>query len=325
MAEKGTGAVILAAGKSEYMEELRPLMKVGRTTMIQREIDTLRQAGISPIVVVTGYQAEALEKHIAHRGAVFVRNKRYQTSQMFGSICQGLRYIQKKADRVLLFPSDIPLVSADTIFKMKEAKGSIAIPVYEGKRGHPVMLAQSVIPAILGYKGEMGLRGAIEACGVPAELVRLCDRGVVMDTNTAGDYKEILKYEEDSRKKQELSCMISVRLKKETECFSQDTAGFLEAIRENGSMLGACQAKGISYSKGWKMVKQAEDELGIRFITRQAGGSRGGSSTLTEEGAGFLDRFCALEEQIARDAENAFSGLFSGAMEQKGQEWEGDE
>ena len=52
MAEKGTGAVILAAGKSEYMEELRPLMKVGRTTMIQREIDTLRQAGISPSVVV---------------------------------------------------------------------------------------------------------------------------------------------------------------------------------------------------------------------------------------------------------------------------------
>lgn len=199
MTEKGTGAVILAAGKSEYMEELRPLMKVGQTTMIQREIDTLRQAGISPIVVVTGYQAEALEKHIAHRGAVFVRNKRYQTSQMFDSIGQGLRYIQKKAARVLLFPSDIPLVSADTILKMKEAKG-------------------------------------------------------------------------------------------------------------------------ISYSKGWKMVKQAEDELGIRFIARQTGGSRGGSSTLTEEGAGFLDRFRALEAQIARYASDAFSGLFSAEEELNGQE-----
>lgn len=320
MAEKGTGAVILAAGKSEYMEELRPLMKVGQTTMIQREIDTLRQAGISPIVVVTGYQAEALEKHIAHRGAVFVRNKRYQTSQMFDSIGQGLRYIQKKAARVLLFPSDIPLVSADTILKMKEAKGSIAIPVYEGERGHPVMLDQSVIPAILSYKGEMGLRGAIEACGVPVQLVRLRDRGVVMDTNTAGDYEEILKYEEDSRRKRALSCLISVRLKKETECFGQDTADFLEAIRENGSMLGACQAKGISYSKGWKMVKQAEDELGIRFIARQTGGRRGGSSTLTEEGAGFLDRFRALEAQIARYASDAFSGLFSAEEGLNGQE-----
>ena len=83
MAEKRTGAVILAAGRSAHMEGLKPMMKLGRTTMIQKEIDTLRQAGITPIVVVTGYQAEELERHIAHRGAVCVRNKKYETSQMF--------------------------------------------------------------------------------------------------------------------------------------------------------------------------------------------------------------------------------------------------
>lgn len=60
MAEKRTGAVILAAGRSAHMEGLKPMMKLGRTTMIQKEIDTLRQAGITPIVVVTGYQAEEL-------------------------------------------------------------------------------------------------------------------------------------------------------------------------------------------------------------------------------------------------------------------------
>lgn len=60
------------------------------------EIDTIRQAGISPIVVVTGYQADVLERHISHRGAVCIRNKRYETSQMYGSICMGLRHIQKK-------------------------------------------------------------------------------------------------------------------------------------------------------------------------------------------------------------------------------------
>ncbi|MFQ8843121.1 MAG: hypothetical protein ACLR8P_21860 [Clostridium fessum] len=36
------------------------------------EIDTIRQAGISPIVVVTGYQADVLERHISHRGAVCI-------------------------------------------------------------------------------------------------------------------------------------------------------------------------------------------------------------------------------------------------------------
>ena len=120
MAEKRTGAVILAAGRSAHMEGLKPMMKLGQSTMIQKEIDTLRRAGITPIVVVTGYQAEELERHIAHRGAVCVRNKKYETSQMFDSICLGLKRIGKKTDQVLLFPADVPLVSTDTIMRMKE-------------------------------------------------------------------------------------------------------------------------------------------------------------------------------------------------------------
>ena len=96
MTEKRTGAIILAAGKSDSIEELKPMMKLGKTTMIQKVIDTLRQAGVTPIVVVTGYQAEELERHIAHRGAVCVRNKKYETSQMFDSICLGLKRIGKK-------------------------------------------------------------------------------------------------------------------------------------------------------------------------------------------------------------------------------------
>ena len=123
MADGKTGAIILAAGRSAHMEELKPMLRMGQTTMIQREIDTIRQAGISPIVVVTGYQADVLERHISHRGAVCIRNKRYETSQMYGSICMGLRHIQKKADRVLLFPADVPMITADTIEKMTQAPG----------------------------------------------------------------------------------------------------------------------------------------------------------------------------------------------------------
>ena len=112
MADGKTGAIILAAGRSAHMEELKPMLRMGQTTMIQREIDTIRQAGISPIVVVTGYQADVLERHISHRGAVCIRNKRYETSQMYGSICMGLRHIQKKADITVVckeLPSTEPI------------------------------------------------------------------------------------------------------------------------------------------------------------------------------------------------------------------------
>ena len=37
-------------------------------------------------------------------------------------------------------------------------------------------------------------------------------------------------------------------------------------------MLGACQIRDISYSKGWKMLKIAEAQLGIQFLERQTQG-----------------------------------------------------
>ncbi len=72
---------------------------------------------------------------------------------MYGSICMGLRHIQKKADRVLLFPADVPMITADTIEKMAQAPGSMAVPVCQGKKGHPVMLSKEVFGHILTYRG----------------------------------------------------------------------------------------------------------------------------------------------------------------------------
>lgn len=310
MAERRIGAIILAAGKSDYMKELKPMLKIGQTTMIQKEIDTLRHAGISPIVVVTGYQAGELERHIAHRGAVFVRNKKYETSQMFDSIRLGLCYIQEKVDCVLLFPSDIPLVSPETICKIKETEAKIVVPVFKGQKGHPVKLDQSVFQPILEYQGDEGLRGAMKECGEPVALVELEDQGVVMDTNTEKDYETLLKYEKDNRSQIGLSYQTSLSLLKRTECFEAETAGFLEAVEETGSMLGACQARAISYSKGWKLIKRAEEELGIVFLTRQTGGSNGGASYLTEDGKAFLSRYRRLEQMINEFAGHAFKRVF---------------
>ncbi|MEG0663206.1 MAG: NTP transferase domain-containing protein, partial [Anaerovoracaceae bacterium] len=58
------GAIILAAGSDHIAKEFKPLLKVGNQTLIQREVSSLREAGISPIVVVTGYMKEDLEKHL---------------------------------------------------------------------------------------------------------------------------------------------------------------------------------------------------------------------------------------------------------------------
>ena len=57
-----TGAIILAAGRQKEAELFQPLLKIDGVTTIRRLIVTLKHSGVSPIVVITGEQGDALEK-----------------------------------------------------------------------------------------------------------------------------------------------------------------------------------------------------------------------------------------------------------------------
>jgi len=108
------GAVITAAGMSSRMGDFKPMLSIGSISVAQRVIATLQQAGVFQIVVVTGYNADVLEKHLAKSGVIFLRNEDYKNTEMFDSACIGLNYLKNKCNRVLFTPVDIPLFRADT-------------------------------------------------------------------------------------------------------------------------------------------------------------------------------------------------------------------
>ena len=56
------GAVIAAAGMSTRMKQFKQLMKIGDMSIAERVIVNFRRAGVQDIVMVTGHNAEALEK-----------------------------------------------------------------------------------------------------------------------------------------------------------------------------------------------------------------------------------------------------------------------
>ena len=51
-------AVVLAAGYSRRMGAFKPLLPFGSTTVIERVIATIREAGVETIRVVVGWQAD---------------------------------------------------------------------------------------------------------------------------------------------------------------------------------------------------------------------------------------------------------------------------
>ena len=144
-----TGAVVVAAGMSSRMGDFKPMLSIGEISVAQRVVATLRQAGAERVVVVTGYNADELERHLSKSGAVFVRNEEYRTTEMFDSALIGLKYIRGKCDRILFTPVDVPLFTAATVRGLLDSGAELACPVCGGQRGHPILMSPDVVDRLL--------------------------------------------------------------------------------------------------------------------------------------------------------------------------------
>lgn len=191
-----TGAVIAAAGMSSRMGQFKPMMPIGSVSIAQRIVGTLQEAGIGRIVVVTGYRADELERHLAGSGASFIRNPRYESTQMFDSACLGFCHLLDDCERILFTPVDVPLFSADTVRALLERDGPLVVPVSGGRRGHPIALSRQAARALLGDRGEGGLKGAYARCGIAVEEVEVEDGGILRDADSPADYRMLVEYYE---------------------------------------------------------------------------------------------------------------------------------
>jgi probable phosphoglycerate mutase len=170
------------------MEAFKPLLPLCGTTVIGRVISTLRSVGVDHIVVVTGREAESLQKALEPLGVECVYNAAYATSPMFTSARIGLEAAQKKTEWIFFTPADIPLFTGETLQCLLKSTAAVTIPTHLHRPGHPVLFDGGIIPELLNYPAESNLREAIAACSGPVEYLEVADPGVLIDTDTPADY-----------------------------------------------------------------------------------------------------------------------------------------
>ena len=303
-----TAALIVAAGMSSRMGDFKPLLNIGSISIAQRVVATFQQAGVEKIVMVTGYNAVMLERHLAGNGVVFLRNEKYETTQMFDSVCIGLSYLRDKCGRVLFTPVDIPLFTADTVHRLLETDAPLACPAVDGETGHPTLVGASLFDRILSDSGDQGLRGALNRCGAEPTLIPVEDRGILHDADTPEDYKALLRYHNE----QLVRPVLNVELAREKVFFDSRTAMLLRLIDETRSVRQACQRIQMSYSSGWNVIRTLEGQLNRTLILRSQGGAGGGNSSLTDDGKLLLDRYDAYVDALREKAGELFASYFGG-------------
>jgi len=194
-------AVILAAGYSSRMKSFKPLLPVGELTAIERSIEAVEGAGIKNIIVVTGHNRELLLPVLEKSGVSEEYNSDYAKG-MFSSIKAGVSSAKKvfpEIKGVVLMPVDCPLISGAVISSVVQSADddSFSVPVYEGKKGHPLLIPEKYFGEICDYDGPGGLKGVTDKYWDKMKRVPVEEEGCVLDMDTPEGYDEIKEFLEE--------------------------------------------------------------------------------------------------------------------------------
>ena len=291
-------AVILAAGEPKQMNLFQPMLKLGGKSVIRRQIEAFRAAGVGEILVVTGYHAGMLERHLAGEAVRFVKNADYAASDMMASLQCAIRALPAGCDRILITPGDVPYLHPETIEKLLRSQKAVAIPSFRGSAGHPAMVRSGCFAALLDYAGERGLRGALSQWKRETEFVPTDENGMLVDINTEQDYER-----EQRELTPPLSPVLTASLAVSVRgvCIDERGIRLLECIEREQSLQRGALSADLSYSNAWLTLNRMEDALGCRLVERKLGGATGGGSSLTEDGKRWVARYRRLEKRLAEE------------------------
>lgn len=186
--------LIAAAGLSSRMDGFKPFMELNGFPMIQMTVQSLKNAGIRDITVVTGYRAEEMAQILSPMEVRLIENHAYRETDMLASICTGLASV-KDADAVFFLPGDLPLIAPGSMKQVKERlarlpEGTQAlVPVTGGSTSHPPVLLPEGIRRVLDYRGEGGLKGAFSS--MKTVYMELRDTGTLADADFRRDFAEL--------------------------------------------------------------------------------------------------------------------------------------
>jgi molybdenum cofactor cytidylyltransferase len=194
-------AVVLAAGRSARMGQVKQLLPLGDGTVLEQTLASVRSAGVDEVVLVLGCEAEAIRRQLPAEALDRVQvviNPEYE-SGMASSLRAGLAAVGPEAEAALIVLGDQPFVRAGTIRQIIEqywvsssASGAeIVIPFYQRQRGNPVLLGRRLFPEAMALTGDTGCRAIFGRHPELIAQVEVDDPGILIDIDSREDYERL--------------------------------------------------------------------------------------------------------------------------------------
>jgi len=190
---KDIWAIILAAGESKRMGLPKMLLSFSGFTMIEAVLKNVSGSKADKILVVLGAEQDAIAENIGKFKIKCCYNENYKDG-MLSSVKCGFKNLPSVYKAVMVFQGDQPFIGSDVINTVLEAylssKNGIVIPVYNGKRGHPILIDRKYSNEIDKLSPDIGLRELTQRFHEDVLEVKTEEPGILRDFDTYKEYLE---------------------------------------------------------------------------------------------------------------------------------------
>ena len=173
------------------------LLPYGGGTIVGALVASLRAAGVETICLVTSPENEALRTWARTEGVLVGVNPDPERG-MLSTIREGITALSGAAalaargEALVVCPADLPAVRPETIAEVvrrRQAAGApLALPVWRGRHGHPLVVAPELIGEIDDLDPSVGLKQLRNRHAAATLWIEVDDPGVVQDVDTPEDY-----------------------------------------------------------------------------------------------------------------------------------------
>jgi molybdenum cofactor cytidylyltransferase len=186
-------AVVLAAGESKRMGQLKQLLPWGQTTVLAQSLSNLRASAVHDILVVSGHQAGAVEAVAREHGLDSVHNPDYASGEMLSSLQTAVRKLPENRSAVLVMLADQPMVGPEIVDLILDAyrkgQGELLAPSFRGRRGNPVLIGRRYFAELLALPAGAAPRDLLKSHPEDVVTVEVSTDSVLRDLDRPEDYE----------------------------------------------------------------------------------------------------------------------------------------
>ena len=188
-------AILLAAGESKRMvDENKLVKKYKNIPLIKHAVSNVINSSIDELIIVLGYQKEAIEKIIEENKKIkFIANPNFE-SGIASSIKKGLDSLSKETEAFFICLGDMPNVNKEIYNQLINASFSnkdkeIFVPYYQERQANPILFSKKMKDEIQKIEGDFGAKKIIADNEKKVFKLSIQDKGVITDFNKINDFE----------------------------------------------------------------------------------------------------------------------------------------